>query len=92
MEQHHPTRFRVTGKRHSITVVAQVFDTLAEANALARRMASIPNTEVEVAEVPDPTECDLTTLTRERSEAIGWRRDPSKTADHVSVTAGSEGT
>lgn len=70
---HHPVRYRVTGRRNNVTVVVRELGSLDEAETLARRITQVPGTDVEIAEVPDPTETDLSTLTRELSETIGWR-------------------
>lgn len=75
----HPVRYRVTGRRNNITVVVRELGSLDEANALARRIVQVPGTDVDITEIPDPTETDLATFSRELSESIGWR-EHSKTS------------
>lgn len=71
----HPVRYRVTGRRNNITVVVREALTKDDAEALARLITEVPGTDVEITEVPDPTETDLATFSRELSESIGWRED-----------------
>ena len=71
----HPVRYRVTGRRNNVTVVVRELGSLDEAETLARRIVQVPGTDVEIVEVPDPTETDLSTFTRELSETIGWREN-----------------
>lgn len=71
----HPVRYRVTGRRNNVTVVVRELGSLDEAEALAQRIIQVPGTDVEIAEVPDPTETDLATFSRELSHSIGWRDD-----------------
>lgn len=71
----HPVRYRVTGRRNNITVVVRESMTMNDARALARLIAEVPGTDVEITEVPDPTETDLSTFSRELSESIGWREN-----------------
>lgn len=73
MEHRHPVRHRVTARHHNVIVVVQETATREEAEALARRMVVVPNTDVDIEEIFDPTETDLTTFSRELSEAVGWR-------------------
>jgi len=73
MQHRHPVRHRVTARHHNVIVVVQETGTREEAEALAQRMTVVPGTEVEIEEVVDPTESDLTSFTRELSESVGWR-------------------
>ena len=71
----YPVHYRVTGRRNNITVVVRELSTREEAETLARRIIQVPGTDVEITELPDPTETDLATFTRELSESIGWREN-----------------
>lgn len=79
MQHRHPVRHRVIARHHNIIVVIQETGTLEDAEALALRMSSVPGTDVEIEEIIDPRETDLTTLSRELSEAVGWR-EPNRKA------------
>jgi len=74
MKHRYPVRYRVTARRNNIDVAVRIVETEDEAQKLADTMNSVPHTDVVIEEVADPAETDATTLARETSEAIGWRR------------------
>jgi len=85
MQQRHPIRHRVTARHHNVIVVVQETATRTEAEAIARRMAIVPDTSVDIEEIYDPAETDLTTFSRELSESVGWRSSDTTASEHSSA-------
>lgn len=76
MKHRIPVSYVVTAYRNNLQVASQQATELDAAERIATRMRAVPGTTVEVNEVPDPNETDLTTLSRELSESRGWRPTP----------------
>jgi hypothetical protein len=70
MTDRHPTHYIVTAHRHNLVVHTQEAATREEAEALAKRFAAAPGSPVvvDIEEVHDPLETDLTAHTRELLE------------------------
>ena len=77
MEHRIPVAYLVTAHRHNVQVAARHAGNRNDAERIANRMRSVPGTTVEITEVPDPAETDLTTFSRELSESRGWRTEPA---------------
>lgn len=78
MKHRYPVHHRVTARHNNIVVAIQEASDRAGAEALAARMEQVPGTDVEIEEIPDPAETDLTALSRDISESVGWRRPPDE--------------
>lgn len=70
MTHEHPVRYLVTVMRHSHLMHSQLMETRAEADALAAKFESSPGTVVDITEVHDRAETDLTAHTRELLEDL----------------------
>lgn len=70
MTHDHPVRYLVTVSRHTHVMHRQLAETREEADALAARFERVSGSEVDVTEVHDPAESDLTTHTREIVEDL----------------------
>lgn len=76
MPHEHPVSYLVTVSRHSYVMHTQVAETREQAEALAAKFESAPGTDVDITQVHDRAETDLTTHTREILEDLR-RADPS---------------
>ena len=83
MTHEHPVSYLVTVSRHSHVMHRQIAETREEADALAAKFESAPGAEVEITEVHDKAETDLTTHTREILEDL-------RTAESSSTSKPSE--
>lgn len=80
MTHHYPSTYLVTVSRRSHIMHSQPADTRRQADALAAKFASRPGIEVEVTEMRDRAETDLTTRTREAVEQLQKSRFEPKAA------------
>lgn len=70
MQAEHPVRYLVSVMRNNHIRHQQLAETLTEAEELAERMGAAAGTEVEISEVHERAETDLTTHTRELVEEL----------------------
>ena len=70
MQAEHPVRYLVSVMRNNHIRHQQLAETLAEAEELAERMSAAAGTQVEISEVHERAETDLTTHTRELVEEL----------------------
>ena len=76
MTHEHPVHYLVTVSRHGHVMHSQLANTREEANVLAVKFGSAPEAEVDVTEVHDKAETDLTIHTREIVEDLQHERSP----------------
>lgn len=76
MTHEHPVRYLVTVSRHSHVMHSQLADTRDEADALAAKFGAAEDAEVDITEVHDRAETDLTTHTREIVEDLQHAPSP----------------
>ena len=70
MTHPHPVHYLVTVSRHTHVMHRQLADTREKADALAVKFGSAEGAEVEITEVHERAETDLTTHTRELLEDL----------------------
>jgi hypothetical protein len=77
MTHEHPVSYLVTVTRHGHVMHSQRAETRTEADTLAAKFTRAPGTEVDITEVHDRAETDLTTHTREILEDLKIADPPS---------------
>lgn len=70
MQAEHPVRYLVSVMRNNHVRHQQLAETLAEAEGLATKFAEAAGATVEISEVHERAETDLTTHTRELVEEL----------------------
>lgn len=77
MTHKHPVSYLVTVTRHGHLMHSQTAETRADADALAATFGRAPGTDVDITEVHDRAETDLTAHTREILEDLRIAEPPS---------------